>query len=173
MNLASNVFLFRMVNRFVFRVLVCDPEIRGQLIGIDGLRLPGHVLPNEALQRLAVASLDHLQADGPAALYGSDHDNLVVRVAMPHTLDLAADERFIGLYDALQELGVHFVESGTDTMTQIPRGLVAHAKSALELVCRDALFALDDEVDCKKPFPQRKVGIVKDGASGNREPIAA
>jgi hypothetical protein len=58
-------------------------------------------------------------------------------------------------------------------MAEIPCGLVGDSESALELVGRDALFALYNEVDCKKPFPQRKVGIVKDGASGNREAVAA
>src|SRR5687767_5712277 len=81
MDFAPYVFLFRMVDRFVLRVLVCDPEVRGQLVGIDGLRLPGDVLADEALQGLAVASPDHLKADSPATLHSPDHDNLIIRVS--------------------------------------------------------------------------------------------
>ena len=85
----------------------------------------------------------------------------------------ATNERFISLDYGLEKLGVKLIERGTESMAQISRSLVGHVRRTLELVCRDALLALYDKVDCKKQFPQGKVGIVKDGTGGNGEPIAA
>jgi hypothetical protein len=172
-NVAPNVFSFAVLDRFVLGVLIGDTLVSFPFVGIDGFNIAGDVFTDEAVQGLPVSSPYYLQDDIPAALQGSYNDSLVTCIAAPLAFDLAAHEGFIGLDDALQQLGVNLIESGSDAMAEIPRCLVGHTERTLELVGRHALFALYNEVDCKKPFPQRKVGIVKDGASGNREAVAA
>jgi hypothetical protein len=58
-------------------------------------------------------------------------------------------------------------------MREIPRGLVGDVQSALQLISGNTLFGFDDEVGGEEPLPKRKVGIMKDSASGNGEVIAA
>ena len=55
----------------------------------------------------------------------------------------------------------------------MPRGLVAHADGALELVGTNALLGLYNEVEGEKPFPQGKVRVMEDGPGSNREAVAA
>src|SRR5215204_1577955 len=154
-NVSPHVFSFAVLDRFVLGILVCDPLIGFPFIGVDSFDIPGYVFTDEAVQGLPVSAPYHLQDNVPAALQGSHNDSFVTRIAAPFALDLAADERFIGLYYAFQELGIYLVQGSADAMAEIPGGLVGDSDSTLELVCGDALLALYDEVDCKKPFPQR------------------
>jgi hypothetical protein len=55
----------------------------------------------------------------------------------------------------------------------MPRGLVRDTEHPLELARRDAIPRLTDRVDGEKPFPERKVRIVEDGADAHAELIAA
>lgn len=173
MHIAPGVLALTMVDPLMLRILVSDPTVGGPLVGVDGLGVAASVRPNEAVQRLPIRTSDNLQADVPAPLHGTHYDGLVAPVASALAVHLAAHERLVHFHYALQELGVNLVESGAYAMAQIPRGLVRYADGALELVGADALFGLYNEVDGKKPLPQRKVRVVKDGASGNGELIAA
>ena len=59
-------------------------------------------------------------------------------------------------------------------MSHIPRTFVAaQVKVAPQLIGRNALFGRTNHVDGEKPFPQGNMGIVKDGASGNRILVVA
>src|SRR5215217_1815285 len=120
-NVAPNVFPFAVLDGFVLGVVVCYPLVGFPFVGVDSFNIPGDVLTDEAVQGLPVSSPYYLQDDVPAALQGSHNDSLVARIAAPLAFDLAAHKRFIGLYDALQELGVYLIESGTDAMAQVPR----------------------------------------------------
>ena len=114
-----------------------------------------------------------MKADVPAALHHAYYDGLVAMRAATLAFHPATNERFISLDYGLEKLGVKLIERGTESMAQISRSLVGHVRRALELICRGALFGLYDKVNCYDPFPQRKVRVVKDGASGNGEAIAA
>jgi hypothetical protein len=58
-------------------------------------------------------------------------------------------------------------------MAEIPSRFVAHIKGALELVGANSLLGFYNEVDGKKPFPQREMGVMEDGVSGDRKLVAA
>src|SRR5437762_7605816 len=52
-------------------------------------------------------------------------------------------------------------------MAEIPRGLIGlEAKMPLQLFCAHALLRLSHECDREKPFMQRQMRIVKQGARG-------
>jgi hypothetical protein len=142
MHVAPNVVPLTMLDHFVLGVAVCYALVGLPFVGIDGFNISGDVLTDEAVQGLVVASPNHWKADVSAALQGTYNHDLVAFISAPHSLDLATYESFVSLYDALQELCVNLVQGGTDSMAQIPSGLVAHAKSTLELVRTNTLFRL-------------------------------
>src|SRR5215211_2595518 len=172
-DLVSRVFTFGVIDRFVFCILVCYAPVGFPFVGIDSLHIPGDVCTNEAVQGLAVSAPYYLKADVPIALQRTHNDGLVALVSASLAFDLAAHERLVGFNNPLQELRVYLVKSGADTMAEIPRGLVAHMKGTLELICTYPLLGLYNEVDGQKPLPQRKVRIVEDCASGDGEAVAA
>src|SRR5215203_4792560 len=172
-NVAPNVFPLAVLDRFVLGVLIRDARVGFPFVGVDSLDIPRDVLTYEAVQGFPISSPDHLKAYVPATLKSTNHYGLVALVTASLAFDLAADEGLIGLNDALQELGVNFIKRNADSVTQIPRGLVGHVKSALELVRANTLLGLYNKVDGQKPLPKRKVGIVEDSASGNGKLIAA
>src|SRR5215217_7423271 len=102
-NLASRIFPFRVVNRFVFGVVVCHAPVGFPLVGIDGLNVTGDVLTNETVQGFPISTPDHLKEDVPITLKGTHDHGLVALVATPLAFDLATYKRLIGLEDALQE----------------------------------------------------------------------
>ena len=60
-----------------------------------------------------------------------------------------------------------------DAMAQVPRGLVAPADHALDLVGRHSFAGFTDEIRHKEPFRQRQMGVVKDRSRRDRELVAA
>src|SRR5207249_1885271 len=49
-----------------------------------------------------------------------------------------------------------------DSMTEIPRGFVAHTKHSLNLIRAHALARFTEQIHGSKPLDKRQVGIVKD-----------
>src|SRR5215208_3680219 len=99
-NLASRVFLLRVIDCFVLGIVVCYAPVRFPFVGIDSLNIPGDVLTYEAMQRLPISASDNLKTDVPITLKGTNYYGLVALVASSFALDLAADECLISLHDA-------------------------------------------------------------------------
>ncbi len=84
----------------------------------------------------------------------------------------SADVGFVHLDDAAELVDI-FHQSGSDFVTHRPRGFIGtKAHVAMNLQCAHAFFAGQHEVDDFEPHPQRLVGVLKDRASNDGEPIA-
>src|SRR5207244_2560329 len=84
----------------------------------------------------------------------------------------AADIGFIDFYNPSQKLAVNLPHGSSDAETQIPSCLVSDAKRALHLQRRHTLFRFRHQVDCKEPFRERKVSVMKDRAASYGKLIA-
>lgn len=63
---------------------------------------------------------------------------------------------------------VNLLHGAVDLVVQQPGGGIAHAQVSLESQGRDAGLGLTDEVDGQKPGRQRQLGVLHQGASGQR-----
>src|ERR1700682_4411 len=108
-----------------------------------------------------------------AALDGTQDHCLFFLFPAADVPPLAADPRLVHFDDAGERDRVLVLHSRTDAMGQVERGLVGGAQFALELVGRDALARLANQVGGSEPFPERQVAVGKDGASRDRELVAA
>src|SRR5205823_3638526 len=81
----------------------------------------------------------------------------------------------IGLIDfnnSAQKLAVNLTHGRTDAMAEIPSCLVSNAKRPLHLKRTHAFFRFCHQIDCKEPFRERKVSVVKDRAASYGKLIA-
>jgi len=52
-------------------------------------------------------------------------------------------------------------------MRHVPSGFVGNIKFSLKLFRGDTLFGRANHVDSEKPFGQRQMGVMEDGADGD------
>lgn len=93
---------------------------------------------------------------------------------MPTKAFAGGQHRLVQFDDAEQgRAGVKGLHRFPDAVAEMPRGLVGGAKGPTELVRAHGLLALDHEVRASEPLPQRKLGVVEDGARGDGEAAPA
>src|ERR1035438_2134665 len=177
-NVAVNVDLSAMVDglvlhladsRFPHSAGVGSPVIRHNHVHVTA-----DVLADVLRQRPRLRILSMEEPEFPAALLDADNWNLfalTVRdapcaVRVPLT---TADPSFIHFNRAIQRLWIDFFHRGPDAMAEVPRGFVASADHALDLVRRDAFAGLTHEVGGSEPSRQGEFSILKDGSGQNGE----
>src|SRR5829696_4860811 len=159
-DVGSDVFMGGVVDDLVPSVLVPDALIADPFVGVDGLRLVGHALTDEALEGSLGPVADDAQTDLSAAFGGSD-DRRVILVAVVSATgsDTATtDERLVNFHDPAQERLVVVPHSGADAMREVPGRLVGHGERPAELPSRHALLRLGEQIDGEEPLPKRQVG---------------
>lgn len=57
-------------------------------------------------------------------------------------------------------------------MAEIPGCFVGDIQNPLHLIGRNAIFGSNHHINNGKPFMEREMGVMEDGASGNREPAS-
>src|ERR1039458_7898142 len=177
-----NVDLRAMVDRLVLLYRVTSLRqgcgIGFPFVGHNHVYVFADILFDVLCQRSRLHILSLEEAEFPAALLDADNWNLfalTVRdapcaVRIPLT---TADPSFIHFNRAIQRLWIDFFHRGPDAMAEVPRGFVASADHALDLVRRDAFAGLTHEVGGSEPSRQGEFSILKDGSGQNGELIAA
>ena len=174
-DITDNPLLIRMTYRLVLGVMIFNPEVRPQLIGVDGLSLILDRAPDEVVEGITADIGDSLNSNPTATLDGTSHPRLVAFVSVTLAFGSSAYQRLVHFHDT-QERGTceGIVSHGlTDAVAQIPSGLVGDSQSSVELIGAHALFGFAHQVDRQKPLTQWKVGIVHDGSRRDAELIAA
>lgn len=118
------------------------------------------------------AALNVAVAVGNFGAISGPEQGLVGSAASPFVLHLATQQNLAYLAHTSYEMYIFLCEGSTDTVAQIPSGLVGDSDGALELVDRGTFLGPHNKVNCYKPFPQRKVTTMENGASGNGKPVA-
>ena len=174
-DIAYDPLLDRVVDRFVACIVIGDPQVRLEFVGIDGFGFVLDGAGDEVMEGALRYVWDAFEANPTLALDGAGDDGLVARVAAPLALYFAADERFIHLDNPNQRRATQRVVTHglADTVTEIPRRAEGNAERAPHLAGRYAFFGLAHQVDGEEPLSERQVGIVHDGTARYGELVAA
>lgn len=187
MNVTDNPLVRRVVNGFVARVLVSDAHVSAPLIGVERFGIVASNRLHEGVKRLFLGvrhvaqtnlAVPLQRASNPRAIFGPNAARRTRQSATAFVLATTAttrgQHRLVQFDDAEQRRTfVHRLHRFTDAMAEKPRGLVRHAKRALQLIRAHGLFAFDHEVRSGEPLPQRKLGVVEDRSRRDREAEAA
>jgi len=169
----ADVFFRPVVNALVLRPVVgCGGEvIESRFIGHDDIDSLVYVAGNDLVHLVLIQRRIRLDEVQVSAAF-TDADYRGVFLPLVGVLRVAPDVHLIDFHGA-REFVIRFCHRLADAVTEIPRRLVAHAQSALELVRRHTLPALAEQVGAKKPLPQVQMRIVKDGRCGDSELVMA
>src|ERR1039458_6088939 len=141
-------------------------RVGGEFLRHNHVHIIADVFPDVLCQRSRCRILGMEEPQFPITLLDSDYDlfGFLASVdALPSLL--AAHVSLIDLHNAIQRFRIDLLHRGAYPVTEIPRRLVRHAQSPLDLISAHALAGLAEQVDAEKPLPERKMGIVKDRAS--------
>lgn len=102
-------------------------------------------------------------------LHGGDKRELVLSAAPALSRPFTAEVGVIHLNASGKPFAVvALVHDMQNLLLELPGGVVSDAKLPGQLQCRDAAFALGQQVNRQKPGGQRQVRAMEDGASGQR-----
>ena len=79
---------------------------------------------------------------------------------------------FIDLDGSAELFGVQFSHGGSDPVAQVPGRFIGYIHGPFDLVGRYAFLGLNHHVHDREPLGERKMGVMKDRACRDREPIA-
>ena len=173
MHVAVDPFFRAVVDRAVFGVRVANAFVSRMLVRVDRLCLRLGILMNEGVKLFTVHVANHFETDFPMTFHGSNNGHFVLPVATPDVTALPANVGFVNLNGARERPCLSVRHCRTDSVTEIPRGLVSDANRALNLVRRNALLGLTHDVSRKEPFRERQVRVVKDRVGRDCELVAA
>ena len=174
-DLADNPFLRGVAHGLVYGVVIFNPHVGLQLIGVNRLSLILDRAPDEVVEGITADIGDSLNSNPTATLDGTSHPRLVAFVSVTLAFGPSAYQRLVHFHDT-QERGAceGIVSHGpTDAVAQIPGGLVGDSQGSVELIGAHALFGFAHQVDRQEPLTQWKVGVVHDGSRRDAELIAA
>src|SRR6202453_967111 len=157
-----------------------QPEVAAVLVRGDETHLVGNRLADEVPHRVHVGLAQHASHDVALTLNGTNDDLLAdaagsddLLIPMPVPV-LAADVGLINLDNAHQLAEVGINHRSADTHAHVMCGLVAaEPHHPMNLQGANALLAGQDQVDHLEPLTERLVGVLKHGASDNREAVTA
>ena len=174
--LSDNPLLRGMAHGPVYGVMISNPHVGLQFIGVNGLSLILDGSMNEIVQGSPPDIRDALDSDLSAVpLDGSGHPGLAFLASRSYIAPLSTDQGFVHFHDTEKRRPLEGVVSHglSDAVAQIPGGLVRDSQSAVKLVRAHTLLGFAHEIDSGKPLSQGQVGVVHDGSRGHAEMIAA
>jgi len=174
-NIPYNPFLFRVIDGLVTGVVICNSDVGTKFVRVNGLGLILYSSFDKVMDSLFPDVWDTLDTDFPAPLNSTGNPCLVTFIAVTYIFFLSAYQRLIYFNHADKSRTFKWLipHRLTDTMAEIPGGLVGNPESTLHLVSGDSFLGFTHEVDSDKPFTQRQVGIVHDSSAHNGELVSA
>ena len=175
-DLADNPLLRGVAHGLVLGVVISNPHVGLQLIGVNGLILILNGSMNEIVEGPPPDIRDALDSDLSAVpLDGSGHPGLAFLASRSDIAPLSTYQRFIYFHDTEQGGSVKGIVSHglADAVAQVPGCFVGDSQGSVELISTHALFGFAHQVDCQEPLTQWKMGVVHDGSRRDAELIAA
>ena len=167
-------------NRVVDRLVACEasakPDIDRTAIGAE-VAILGNRIREDRLQRSCGHVGDVVRTHLAAAL-DQRHYGLLVRdrSCVSAVCSFAADVCFVALNKlafTAEWAGINRAHGFANAVRHEPRGLVSHSERAVQLVRRHAFFAAADKAKRERPFVQRDMARLHDGAGRYRERAVA
>ena len=163
-NVTAHPFFSRVIDCLVSRIRIARTIVGREVVRHDRGRFISKLRCDESLESFAV-TIDRCIKSNLAATFNSSENHCLVSTAatvnlsrsnvLVHVLGLAANKRFVDFTDTAKKRTVGILDRFSDTMAEIPGGLVRYAKGALELQSRDALFVFSNQKDRDEPFTKR------------------
>ena len=175
-DLADNPLLGGMAHSPVYGVVIFNPHVGLQFIGVNSLSLILDGSMNEIVEGPPPDIRDALDPDLSAVpLDGSGNPGLSFLASRPDIAPLSTHQGFVHFHDTKQSgSNKGIVAHGfTDAVAQIPGCLVGDSQGPMKLIGAHAFLGFAHEVDGRKPFTQGQVGVVHDGVRGDGEMVAA
>ncbi len=174
-DIAHDPFLFGVIDGFMARVVIRDPQIRLEFVGVDRFGLVFDRAVDEVVQGVTPNVRDALKADLSTALDRASNPSLVFAGTPACTLRLPSHKGFVHFHDPEQRRAVKRVVTHglADTVAQVPRRPVGGPECPLHLVGRHAFLGFTHQVDRREPLTQGKVGVLHDGSGHDTELVAA
>ena len=174
-NVANNPLLGRMAHSPVYGVFVLDPKVRPKFVGVNRLSFIPDCSIDEIMQGSALDIGYAFDPDLPAALDGSGHPCLIALVCVSFASGASSYQSFIHFNNSDQSRAFKGVVAHrlSDAVAEIPSRLVRYSQSSMELIGRYSLAGFAHQIDCRKPFSQRQMGIVHDSARSGAEMVTA
>lgn len=169
--LISDIFSGIMIDNLVFLIpdgiLVGGEAIRNKHVNI-GRNILSDVLSQGSTLCILGVEKSQIAIALPNA---NDYFFVVHSATAPLAAILSANIGFVHFDGTVQHWPLSFFHSRTDAMAEVPRGLIAHAQSPLDLISGHSFLRLTEQQHSEKPLLQRQVGVVEDRAGSHRELI--
>ena len=175
-DLSDNPLLRGVAHGPVYGVVISNPHVRLQFIGVNGLSLILDGSIDEIVEGSPPDIRDALDSDLSAVpLDGSGDPSLAFLASRSDIAPLSTYQRFIHFNDTEQGRSNKGIVAHrlSDAVTQIPSRSVSHSKSPVKLVGRDTFLGFAHKVNCQEPLSKGKVGIMHDSARSDSEFIPA
>ena len=155
-HVSQDPLLNRMVNGFMASIVVGNPQVGRQFVGVDSLCLVMDCPVDEVVESVASDVGDAFQTNVTVPLDGPSDPGLVALEAPSLAPCLAAYQGFVHFdHSEQRRAGQGVVAHGcADAMAEIPGGLVSDSQSSLDLEGRHALLGLTHEVDSHEPLAE-------------------
>ena len=173
MNLSTKANeLFLMANPFMLATERGHLEVvGGKLVRHYRGHVYADIVSNDVMQGASTNISSANESQISAALTDADNDFFLWNGAMPTRF--ATNVGLVNLYSAIQQRCVDLLHGVTDAVAEIPSSLVADTEGALNLIRGHSLARFAQQIGCKKPLPQREMGVIEDCSGGHGELIAA
>ena len=175
-DLSDNPLLRGVAHGPVYGVMIFNPHVGLQLIGVNRLSLILNCSMYEIMESVTLDIRDALDSDLSAVpLDGTDHPCLAFLATRSDVAFLSTDQGFVHFHDSEQggTLEGIIAHSLTDAVAQVPSRPICGSDGALELVGRDAFLGLAHQPDRQEPLTEGQVRVVHDGPGGHGELIPA
>ena len=175
-DIAHHPFLQGMAHSLMARVMIFNPHVGLQLIGVNRLSLILNGSMDEIMESVTLDIGDALDSDLSAVpLDGTGHPGLAFLASRSDITPLSTDQCFVHFDDAKESRsGEGVIPHGlANTVAQVPCRPVGGSDGALELVGRDAFLGLAHQPDSQEPLTEGQVRVVHDGPGGYGKLVAA
>ena len=175
-DLADNPLLRGVAHGLVYGVVISNPHVGLQLIGVNGLGLILDGSTNEIVEGSLPDIGDALDSDlASLPLDGTGHPSLAFLASRSYFAPLSTYQCFVH-FDDTEQGGSNkgIVAHGlADAVAQVPSRPVGGPDGAPQLVGRNTLLRFAHEVDRQEPLTEGQVRIVHAGPGGYGELVAA
>lgn len=158
----------------VFPKMLCGAPVGVEIVGVQNLDIFANILADVFFERATFYVCGMKESQIAAALTDADYVFLVIPPCVFSLAAIhAADECLVHFYFAVEHRPTCLDHRGADSVTEIPRRLVADSECSLNLASGHSLFRFAEQIRCSKPLLKRKMGVVEDRSGRYGELIAA
>jgi hypothetical protein len=167
-SVGSSIYI---LTRLVVNGFVLVSDSLKIVVGLEFVRVNCRSLKNvfldDRLKNFSRIRANYLGHNLTVTLQHPENDSLVLRVAMPQAVTLAAHIRFINFYIAKKrKFAIYLRDVLANLMSHAPRAFVRHAKLSFQFLGGNAVAGRGEEVDRIEPKLEGRAAVLERRADG-------